>query len=87
MIKKNIKIIGFLTILVVPTFSTHPENLTLKSGAIAELVCVADGEPTPSISWYKGERLLATGGRTFVLGILNDFYIAFFVSWMHDFTG
>ena len=51
-----------------PTFSTHPENLTLKSGEMAELVCAADGEPVPSISWYKGGRLLATGGRTYVLG-------------------
>ncbi|EEB18896.1 Thyroid peroxidase precursor, putative [Pediculus humanus corporis] len=57
-----------LRVNVAPTFSTHPENLTLKSGEMAELVCAADGEPVPSISWYKGGRLLATGGRTYVLG-------------------
>lgn len=51
-----------------PTFTTHPENLTLKSGGMAELTCVAEGYPIPSISWYKAGRLLATAGRTFVEG-------------------
>ncbi|KAK6627574.1 hypothetical protein RUM44_010052 [Polyplax serrata] len=64
----SISSVSRLRVNVIPTFSTHPENLTLKAGGVAELVCVADGQPTPTITWYKGGRALTTGGRIFVLG-------------------
>ncbi|KAJ9586071.1 hypothetical protein L9F63_020268, partial [Diploptera punctata] len=47
-----------------PSFTTHPENLTIKTGGLAELQCAADGLPTPTISWYKDGRSVTAGGRT-----------------------
>jgi len=46
-----------------PSFTTHPENLTLKSGGLAELQCAADGTPTPSITWFKDGHSVIAGGR------------------------
>jgi len=46
-----------------PSFTTHPENLTLKSGGLAELQCVADGTPAPTITWFKDGHSVVAGGR------------------------
>ncbi|CAG2064202.1 unnamed protein product, partial [Timema podura] len=46
-----------------PSFTTHPDNLTLKTGGLAELRCVADGSPPPAITWYKDGQPLTAGGR------------------------
>jgi len=54
--------------LVLPTFTTHPENLTLKSGDVADLHCVAEGYPRPKISWFRDGKQLVTAGRIAVLG-------------------
>nr|CAD7426504.1 unnamed protein product [Timema monikensis] len=48
---------------VAPSFTTHPDNLTLKTGGLAELRCVADGSPPPAITWYKDGQPLIAGGR------------------------
>nr|CAD7588585.1 unnamed protein product [Timema genevievae] len=48
---------------VAPSFTTHPDNLTLKTGGLAELRCVADGSPPPAITWYKDGQPLTAGGR------------------------
>jgi len=48
---------------VAPSFTTHPENLTLKIGGLAELQCVADGTPTPTVTWFKDGRSVVPGGR------------------------
>ena len=50
-------------ISVAPSFTTHPENLTIKVGGLAELQCAADGLPTPTISWYKDGHSITAGGR------------------------
>jgi len=46
-----------------PSFTTHPENLTLKSGGLAELQCAADGTPAPTITWFKDGHSVVAGGR------------------------
>ena len=46
-----------------PSFTTHPENLTLKSGGFAELQCAADGTPAPTITWFKDGHSVVAGGR------------------------
>nr|CAD7198875.1 unnamed protein product [Timema douglasi] len=48
---------------VAPSFTTHPDNLTLKTGGLAELRCVADGSPPPAITWYKDGQPMTAGGR------------------------
>ena len=34
-------------------FTKRPENVTAKAGATAQLVCAAEGEPKPIITWQK----------------------------------
>ena len=36
-----------------PTFTKRPQNVTVKAGAEAQLVCAAEGQPKPTISWQK----------------------------------
>lgn len=48
---------------VLPSFTTHPENLTLKSGGLAELQCAADGTPAPTITWFKDGHSVVAAGR------------------------
>ncbi|GLH03915.1 Peroxidasin, partial [Gryllus bimaculatus] len=52
---------------VAPSFITRPDNLTLKSGGLAELHCVADSNP--EIFWFKDGRSVSSGGR---ISILNN---------------
>ena len=44
---------SFFLILVYPAFTKRPENVTAKAGATAQLVCAAEGEPKPIITWQK----------------------------------
>lgn len=53
----------FDILTVLPGFTTHPENLTLKSGGLAELQCAADGTPAPTITWFKDGHSVVAGGR------------------------
>ena len=39
--------------LAPPTVRIEPEMQTIGQGEDAELLCVASGEPAPSISWQK----------------------------------
>lgn len=36
-----------------PVFTKRPQNVTVKAGAEAQLVCAAEGQPKPLISWQK----------------------------------
>ncbi|KAF4532659.1 hypothetical protein B566_EDAN009842 [Ephemera danica] len=42
-----------ISVLIYPTFTKSPGNLTLKSGSTAKLECAAEGEPKPQIAWQK----------------------------------
>ena len=42
-----------LTVLVPPTITTQPTNLTVNVGAAVTLVSGADGHPAPTLQWYK----------------------------------
>ncbi|PSN40372.1 Peroxidasin, partial [Blattella germanica] len=59
----RITAVAYVKVNVAPIFTTHPENLTIKSGGLAELRCAADGLPAPIISWYKDGRSVTAGGR------------------------
>ncbi|XP_021933009.1 peroxidasin isoform X5 [Zootermopsis nevadensis] len=60
---------------VVPSFTTHPENLTLKSGGLAELQCAADGTPAPTITWFKDGHRIVPGGRNSFSSTGQQLYI------------
>lgn len=42
-----------VNVYVYPVFTKRPENVTAKAGATAQLVCAAEGEPKPIITWQK----------------------------------
>ncbi|XP_060516185.1 leucine-rich repeats and immunoglobulin-like domains protein 2 isoform X2 [Cylas formicarius] len=42
-----------ISVLVYPTFSKKPKNVTVQAGQKAKLECAATGEPQPEIAWHK----------------------------------
>lgn len=42
-----------ISVLVYPTFTKIPKNVTVEVGETAKLECAADGEPPPEIKWHK----------------------------------
>ncbi len=42
-----------LTVLVPPTITTQPTNITVNVGVAVTLVSGADGHPAPALQWYK----------------------------------
>ena len=51
-----------LTVIVPPTFTTSPANLTVNAGDTANFYAVATGVPAPTLQWYKNKALM--GGQT-----------------------
>ena len=51
-----------LTVIVPPTFTTSPTNLTVNAGDTANFYAVATGVPAPTLQWYKNKALM--GGQT-----------------------
>lgn len=54
-----------LVFVVAPTFKKTPSNVVEMVGRAAKLECVAEGFPTPKISWQKdgGSEFPAAFGR------------------------
>ncbi|KAG8235636.1 hypothetical protein J437_LFUL015669 [Ladona fulva] len=42
-----------ISVLIYPTFTKTPSNITLKTGNTARLECAAAGQPSPQIAWQK----------------------------------
>lgn len=42
-----------ISVLVYPTFSKVPKNITVKAGETIKWECAANGEPAPQIVWQK----------------------------------
>ena len=51
----------FLFIVVAPSLTSQPSNLTIEEGDEATLQCVATGNPTPKITWINNGTTVATG--------------------------
>ena len=51
-----------LSVIVPPTFTTSPTNLTVNAGDTANFYAVAIGVPAPTLQWYKNKALM--GGKT-----------------------
>ncbi|KAG5879278.1 hypothetical protein JTB14_008954 [Gonioctena quinquepunctata] len=43
-----------ISVLVYPTFTKVPKNVTVPAGETVTWQCAADGEPPPEIAWTKG---------------------------------
>ena len=50
-----------LFIVVAPSLTTHPSNLTIDEGEEATFQCVATGNPDPKITWINNGKTVATG--------------------------
>ena len=48
-------------IVVAPSLTTHPSNLTIDEDDEATFRCVATGNPTPKITWINNGRTVTTG--------------------------
>ncbi|XP_049843588.1 basement membrane-specific heparan sulfate proteoglycan core protein isoform X30 [Schistocerca gregaria] len=46
-----------------PVVSIEPERQTVAQGSLAELRCVASGEPTPAITWSKANEELSSSSQ------------------------
>ncbi|XP_067934763.1 leucine-rich repeats and immunoglobulin-like domains protein 2 isoform X2 [Watersipora subatra] len=68
-----------LQVLVFPSFTNKPRNVTVKTGQSAKLLCEATGYPQPFLSWSKdgGKNFPAARDRRFLVnpGNLNEFII------------
>ncbi|CAG9816547.1 unnamed protein product [Phaedon cochleariae] len=43
-----------ISVLVYPTFTKVPKNVTVHASETVKWECAADGEPPPQIAWHKG---------------------------------
>ena len=53
-----------------PSVTTNPSNMTVKLHDRVTLSCIASGNPTPSIRWYKDNKAIEGPqaiGNTFVI--------------------
>ena len=57
-----------LTVIVPPTFTTSPTNLTVNAGGTANFYAVASGVPAPTLQWYKN-KVLMNGQTSSLLSI------------------
>ena len=48
-------------VVVAPSLTTRPSNLTVDETDEATFQCTATGNPTPKITWIKDGRTVATG--------------------------
>uniref|UniRef100_A0A8C4R3X0 Ig-like domain-containing protein n=1 Tax=Eptatretus burgeri TaxID=7764 RepID=A0A8C4R3X0_EPTBU len=56
-----------LHVLVPPRFRNwkgeRPEEVTVMAGKITHLLCLTNGEPTPTVTWFKDGKALTPGAR------------------------
>ncbi|XP_008200245.1 leucine-rich repeats and immunoglobulin-like domains protein 2 isoform X1 [Tribolium castaneum] len=68
-----------ISVLIFPTFLKRPDNVTVKAGDVAKLVCAAHGEPQPEIAWQKdggNDFPAARERRMHVLPADDSFFIS-----------
>lgn len=46
-----------------PTFELQPKNTRVDEGHMVTFDCVAEGEPTPEVSWMKNFTPVPSEGR------------------------
>ncbi|XP_062570988.1 hemicentin-1-like isoform X1 [Saccostrea cucullata] len=59
--------VAMLTVQEPPSFKIEPTNRRINLGDTMVLDCVAEGEPTPDISWLRGWKDIEQGERISVL--------------------
>ncbi|XP_052221507.1 cell adhesion molecule DSCAM-like isoform X2 [Dreissena polymorpha] len=72
---------GTLEVLVLPYFTTKPENVTATSGMNVTLSCVAGGYPSPTLTWlFNGSSLFP---KDTLLSLNQKQLLLLQVSWLH----
>uniref|UniRef100_UPI00358E3922 immunoglobulin superfamily DCC subclass member 4-like isoform X2 n=1 Tax=Myxine glutinosa TaxID=7769 RepID=UPI00358E3922 len=54
---------AWLTVLTPPHITKPPENLSKARAGTARFICIADGEPVPTIRWLKDGHPVHSNGR------------------------
>ncbi|KAH9592566.1 hypothetical protein MS3_00004447 [Schistosoma haematobium] len=63
-----------------PYLVNHPNNMTAQIGSVVVMECLAEGQPKPTITWYKdkqqiilrGHRSLVNNGSLRIVGVSSD---------------
>ncbi|TNN06222.1 Hemicentin-1, partial [Schistosoma japonicum] len=63
-----------------PYLINHPNNMTAQIGSVVVMECLAEGQPKPTITWYKdkqqiilrGHRSLVNNGSLRIVGVSSD---------------
>lgn len=55
--------VAMLTVRMPPTFELQPKNTRVDEGHMVTFDCVAEGEPTPEVSWMKNFTPVPSEGR------------------------
>ncbi|CAH8874719.1 unnamed protein product [Trichobilharzia szidati] len=50
-----------------PYLVTYPNNMTAQIGSVVTMECLAEGQPKPTITWYKDKQLIALHGHRSVV--------------------
>ncbi|XP_071545459.1 roundabout homolog 1-like [Panulirus ornatus] len=53
-----------LIVMTPPWFEARPDNLTVATGAMVELMCRAQGSPTPTVTWRRLDGKMPLGRAT-----------------------
>ncbi|KAK2567085.1 Hemicentin-1 [Acropora cervicornis] len=54
---------AYLTIKVPASLDFHPVNMTVNESSSAAFQCNASGDPKPTVTWFKYDTQLSSGGR------------------------
>lgn len=60
---KSRKARALITVSPSLRFTELPESQTVQVGTDVSFACRVDGQPTPSIQWWRNSQLLSVGGR------------------------
>ncbi|XP_048587603.1 roundabout homolog 1 isoform X5 [Nematostella vectensis] len=58
---------AYLYVKVPVSLDAGPVNVTVNETSTASFECQASGDPTPTVTWYRGQTALTHGGR-YVIG-------------------
>ncbi|KAA0186981.1 Hemicentin 1, partial [Fasciolopsis buskii] len=50
-----------------PQLVAVPRNMTARAGSVVTLECRAEGEPVPTITWYKDQEIVPLGGTRSII--------------------
>ncbi|XP_059477617.1 peroxidasin isoform X1 [Neocloeon triangulifer] len=63
----TINSIVFVKVVGAPILSETPKNESARAGDLVQFRCLANGQPAPTVSWYREGQLIPPGGNVALL--------------------